>query len=28
MEIIGEKVDTILTAIREGQNAFIEVYDL
>ena len=28
MEIIGEKVDTVLLAIREGSNAIVEVYDL
>jgi len=28
MEIIGEKVDTVLLAIREGNNAIVEVYDL
>ena len=28
MEIIGEKVDTILVAIREGRSAYVEVYDL
>jgi uncharacterized protein YPO0396 len=28
MEVIGEKVDTILMAARKGSNALVEVYDL
>jgi len=28
MEVIGEKVDTILMAMREGSQSIIEVYDL
>lgn len=28
LEVIGEKVDTILMAMREGTNSFIEVFDL
>jgi uncharacterized protein YPO0396 len=28
LEVIGEKVDTILMAMREGTNSIIEEYDL
>jgi predicted CoA-binding protein len=28
MEIIGEKVNTVLMAIRDGNSAIIEEYDL
>jgi uncharacterized protein YPO0396 len=28
IEVIGEKVDTVLTAIRAGKRSIIEEYDL